>query len=281
MKRILLITLFITVFITLSAQYVLNQPRNLTGTIGQNENGATIVNLHWQAPLSGSTGQLTGYVLYRNGTQIGLTSVMQRAYIDVNVTPGATYSYEVTAVYDRTTESDASEHVVITIQESRATTKKTGANRDGRFFLNFSLGANSSSYDTDIIPISASFDFRLGRNSPLTLGFIGTFSVWDYEYYYYYGTNDYGYYYSSIENFSAGLRFQYHWLSTEHWDIYTGVVVGFIIQSGGGDGDFDYEPLLIGGSAGVKWYFTKHFGIFSETGYDALSWNKSGFTFRW
>jgi hypothetical protein len=51
------------------------------------------VTLTWSAP-SGET-EILGYLIYRDGTQVGTVPGSTTTYLDTNVTPGETYTYEV------------------------------------------------------------------------------------------------------------------------------------------------------------------------------------------
>ncbi len=83
-----------------------NPPQNLTGTPGNN-----VVNLAWQAPANRA---LSGYKVFRNGTEIASLPTTPLTYSDTNVVNGTTYTYHVTAVYTNPTgESDPSNTVTV------------------------------------------------------------------------------------------------------------------------------------------------------------------------
>ncbi|MCL2064469.1 MAG: choice-of-anchor D domain-containing protein [Candidatus Cloacimonetes bacterium] len=72
---------------------IFNPPLNLSATAGN-----SIVNLIWQAPTSGSTGTLSGYRVYRNGTAITGT-ISGLTYQDTGLANDTTYNYNVRAIY--------------------------------------------------------------------------------------------------------------------------------------------------------------------------------------
>lgn len=72
---------------------IVNPPTGLTATAGSGTSS-----LSWQAPI-GSTGSISGYNVFRNGTLITPTPLTTLSYTDTGLTNGTTYTYYVTAVY--------------------------------------------------------------------------------------------------------------------------------------------------------------------------------------
>lgn len=95
-------------------------PQNLIAGAG---NG--VVNLSWQAPL---TGTPTGYKIYKNSTL--LTTITALSYNDTAVTNGTSYSYFVKAAYSGG-DSDASNTVTATPEVITSVTIGTGTTATG------------------------------------------------------------------------------------------------------------------------------------------------------
>ena len=82
--------------------------------------------LHWDAPEAGSTGNLLGYQIWRDGILLHEMSPQWTYYADEEVEFDSTYSYVIVAVYDDGCEA-ASEPLVVTalwdaVQENGQTT---------------------------------------------------------------------------------------------------------------------------------------------------------------
>jgi len=82
-----------------------NPPQTLTATASHQPNGDSQVVLSWQAPQAGSSGTLSGYRVYRDGTLLTLANLPQTptTYTDTNVIDETTYSYTVRAIYENPT----------------------------------------------------------------------------------------------------------------------------------------------------------------------------------
>ena len=65
----------------------------------------------------GSVKGLSGYNIYRNGTKLNDAPLAQRAYADLESTPG-TYAYEIETVYIDGTVSERTAPVSVTITEA-------------------------------------------------------------------------------------------------------------------------------------------------------------------
>lgn len=72
------------------------------------------VDLTWDAPEAGSTGNLLGYNVYRNGVKINEDLITECYFYDDNVNPYETYTYYVEAVYDDGCTSESSQIEVTT-----------------------------------------------------------------------------------------------------------------------------------------------------------------------
>ena len=70
-------------------------PQSLTATASTSVTGR--INLSWSAPATPGTGGITGYNIFRNGTQIATTSGTGTTYASTGLTPYTTYTYEVRA----------------------------------------------------------------------------------------------------------------------------------------------------------------------------------------
>ena len=93
-----LFSLGMAVFVEPGDPVFCNPVQNLEG-IGWAEQLIGAV-LTWETPDAGSTGNLQGYNVYRDGAKINEELVTETAYTDDYVVPFETYSYVVEAVYD-------------------------------------------------------------------------------------------------------------------------------------------------------------------------------------
>jgi hypothetical protein len=80
-----------------------NPVRDLTAEIGGD---VAEIYLHWTEPESGSTGNLLGYFILRDGELVA-DSVVTTEYVDTDVLFFETYEYVVTAVYDDNCEASS------------------------------------------------------------------------------------------------------------------------------------------------------------------------------
>jgi hypothetical protein len=78
--------------ITVIVPTVPSAPQNLVATAGNHQ-----VSLTWNAPVSNGGSPITGYDIYRNGTEIA-TNIASASYTDIGLTNGDTDTYQVTAV---------------------------------------------------------------------------------------------------------------------------------------------------------------------------------------
>jgi large repetitive protein len=88
-------------------QTVVPIPANLTVMVSAGQ-----VILRWDAPLG---GDITEYYVYRDGEKIISSPVTDASYIDRTVTPGATYTYQVSAINSSGAESLPSSPVTVSI----------------------------------------------------------------------------------------------------------------------------------------------------------------------
>ena len=93
-----LFSLGLAVFVEPGDPVFCNSVQNLEG-VGYAEQIIGAV-LTWETPDAGSTGNLQGYNVYRDGAKINEELVAETAFVDEYVTPFETYSYAVEAVYD-------------------------------------------------------------------------------------------------------------------------------------------------------------------------------------
>lgn len=100
--------------LTVNGTNVFNPPRNLSAGVA-----GTSVTLNWSSPVTGSSGTLSGFKVYRNGSVIAtITNPAQLSYTNTGLAVG-TYSYYTTATYSSVTgESGASNQVSATITAS-------------------------------------------------------------------------------------------------------------------------------------------------------------------
>jgi chitodextrinase len=93
-------------------------PQDLSGKASADGDSVT---LSWTAATDGGGSGIDGYIIYRDGVQVGYTS--ETAFIDAGVEPGCTYTYEISAVDNAYNESAASAAVQVscgTIVDNRA-----------------------------------------------------------------------------------------------------------------------------------------------------------------
>ena len=94
---------------------LLYPPRNLTASIDDDS-----VLLDWEAPINSRTSRISlrtlpvsGYNIYRNGTQINQTLITGTSYTDPDILYGQSYTYQITALYAQG-ESEVSNDVTVT-----------------------------------------------------------------------------------------------------------------------------------------------------------------------
>lgn len=85
-------TLNHSTIITVTVPTIPSAPQNLAAVAGNNQ-----VSLTWSPPVSNGGSAITGYDIYRNGTQIA-TNIVSTSYTNTGLTNGDTNTYYVTAV---------------------------------------------------------------------------------------------------------------------------------------------------------------------------------------
>lgn len=85
-------TLIHSTTVTVTVPTVSSAPQNLVATAGNNQ-----VSLTWNPPASDGGSPVTGYDVYRNGTEIA-PNITSASYTDTGLTNGDTDTYQVTAV---------------------------------------------------------------------------------------------------------------------------------------------------------------------------------------
>ncbi len=101
-----LFSLGLAVYVEPSGAVSCNPVRNLHG-----DGWAACIpsaDLTWDAPEAGSTGNLLGYNVYRNGVKINEDLITECYFYDDNVNPYETYAYYVETVYDDGCTSESS-----------------------------------------------------------------------------------------------------------------------------------------------------------------------------
>lgn len=159
---------------------------------------------------------------------------------------------------------------------------------DNRFFVNAGIGLGpSGGYDRGVPPISASVDFKLPVNVPITVGGIGTFSTWN---------RSIGAGPASVEinyrNIGFGVRGMYHFNFLQNLDTYAGLTLGYVYQSADVKyGSYwnnhpfkvDYPGdsfFLWGFNIGARYFFTDLVGAYLELGYSGLQFIGLGVSFK-
>jgi hypothetical protein len=147
---------------------------------------------------------------------------------------------------------------------------------ESKAFINIGVGIGYTTYLLGVPPISVSADFKLPISLPITVGGTAAFSTWGYTV----GSGNYlidvTYY-----NFGFGARGAYHFNFVKNLDVYSGVTLGYVIQSanviyGSAYGNvsrpaYRGEPFfLYGFNIGARYFFTKNIGVYSELGYSGL-----------
>ena len=143
-----------------------------------------------------------------------------------------------------------------------------------KLFINAGIGFGFSTYDMGIPPISASVDFKLPVKVPITVGATAAFSTWKYE----------------IPGFASmpplipaipgadvvytnigfGARAAYHFNFVKNLDVYSGITLGYVVQSSNVDGQDGTSFFLYGFNVGARYFFTKALGAYLEAGYSGL-----------
>jgi len=166
-------------------------------------------------------------------------------------------------------------------------------------FINAGVGFGpTGDYNMDIPPISASIDVKVSKKIPLTFGVMGIFSTWKWTYGYLPRNDDVTY-----MNIGIGGRLMYHFNFARDLDFYIGPIFGYVIQivkteyGSGWDYFREYSSsgyiineerpyyggnpfFLYGGNIGIRYFFTKVFGVYVEGGYSGLQYVSGGLTLK-
>jgi hypothetical protein len=147
---------------------------------------------------------------------------------------------------------------------------------EGAFMLNLGVGLGIPEYiGSDyfyVPPIRATLDYNFGigdNNLPFFAGGMFGYSGQGYK----------DWYYSKI---SFGGRFGYHF----NWDVdkldtYAVTTAGWTVYSGDGIPDLNkIGGFLFGINVGARYFFTPFFGVWSEIGYNSLSFIDLGIAFK-
>jgi hypothetical protein len=155
---------------------------------------------------------------------------------------------------------------------------------DQKLLLNVGIGLGpTGGYDLGFPPVSASVDFKLPIQLPITVGGIFTFSRWKYSWGFS-GTN----YDFAWNNIGIGARGMYHFNFLKNLDTYAGLTLGWVIQSFDG-GDYDesfgggyaaHSFFLYGFNVGARYFFTKNIGAYLELGYSGLQFLSAGLSLK-
>lgn len=121
--------------------------------------------------------------------------------------------------------------------------------------------------------------FKWGHS--VGVGAVIGFSTYNvkYTYSYWHNSSNYGTYQEidKYKSIAVGARGTYHFFTKEKFDIYASVGVGFIINtssqtttdpSGVVYSTASLPGLYEAGTVGIRYFFTKNFGVYSEIGWD-------------
>jgi hypothetical protein len=148
----------------------------------------------------------------------------------------------------------------------------------GRVFINAGVGLGYSSYTMGVPPISVSADFKLPIWLPITVGAMAAVSTWGYS-------TSLGVPHSEIDvtyvNIGFGARGMYHFNFLRNLDTYTGLTLGYVIQTADvkyGSAYGSIKPaaykgapfFLFGVNLGARYFFTKNIGAYLELGWSGL-----------
>ncbi len=131
-------------------------------------------------------------------------------------------------------------------------------------YLHAGIGFGGGFYTGTITlpPVSLSYEKAVTEN--ISVGAIVGYSSSKYVYF---GTDEYKFTYILI-----GARGNYHFATSEKFDPYAGVTLGYNIvsftaPSTGGDYNAKGSALLAGAQLGANYYFSPNLGAFAELGY--------------
>jgi hypothetical protein len=159
----------------------------------------------------------------------------------------------------------------------------------GKVFINTGIGFGFSAYSMGLPPISVSADFKLPVNLPITLGGTAAISTWKDSY----GS---GIFENNITytNIGFGARGMYHFNFVKNLDTYTGLTLGYVVQTAKVKYGSYYDNLpssfktsydgtsffLFGFNLGARYFFTNNFGAYLELGYSGLQVVSLGASFK-
>ena len=140
---------------------------------------------------------------------------------------------------------------------------------ENKVLINAGVGLGFSSYNLGLPPITASVDFKLPIELPITVGATAGISTWGWHS----GSDNYTY-----TNIAFGGRGMYHFnfavLSDSDFikklDVYSGVTLGYVIQTTNIDYVNGVSFFLWGFTAGARYFFNEKIGMYLETGYSGL-----------
>lgn len=186
---------------------------------------------------------------------------------------------------------------------------------NNKIFINAGIGAGFSPYSMGIPPISASADFKLPVKLPITIGATAALSTWE-------TGVDTVLYKTDITytNIGFGIRAMYHFSFLKNLDAYTGLTLGYVVQTsdakyeikkipepdtGGGNypgGGYPYYPdegytaalsesvtkpeypgvsfFLFGINIGARYFFTDSIGAYLELGYSGMQFASIGLSIK-
>ena len=146
--------------------------------------------------------------------------------------------------------------------------------------INGGIGLGTTGgYSRGIPPISASVDFLLPIDLPITVGVIGTLSTWKYSPYY---SSNYS---VTYRNIGIGGRGMYHFNFIENLDVYTGLTLGYVIQNATVSGEYGgtytgSSFFLFGFNIGARYFFTDLLGAYAEIGWSGLQFASIGVSLK-
>ena len=142
---------------------------------------------------------------------------------------------------------------------------------DDFLFINAGIGFGpTGGYNMGFPPISASFDFKLPVNVPITVGPMVAFTSWKYSW------PGFSVVYRNI---GFGVRGMYHFNFAKNLDTYAGLTLGYVFQSAKvsssgywswGRYDASSSFFLWGINIGARYFFTDVVGAYLELGYSPI-----------
>jgi hypothetical protein len=163
---------------------------------------------------------------------------------------------------------------------------------DQKYYFNAGIGAGpTGGYESGILPLAASLDFKLSVDKPITVGGIINFSQWKYTVSMPAGTEGrppkvtYKDYDIKWNNLGLGLRGMWHFNFKRNLDTYAGVTLGYVFQTfdGGELESSEYKGLsffLFGVNVGLRYFFTETVGAYLELGYSGLQFVSAGLSIK-